>query len=371
MNTTIGQHLIIGISGTTLTPDEAKLIIENDIGGVILFRRNFESPRQLHELISHLHSLKNQTASQSPLFISVDMEGGRISQLPGPFTQWPSAQKLGGLDSTSAAFRMAMAMGEELTSFGFNMDNAPCVDVLTNPQNILIGDRALSTDAESVAKIASALVRGFLKSGIEPCAKHFPGHGHTVIDSHEALPIETKSLDEMRSCELVPYKKVFRARVNFVMMAHVMYEKIDPNWPASLSPRWIQDILQEELRFKQFVVADDLDMKALTNNWDKATIARQAIIAGNHLLLYCHDFDSPRLAIEALKEGIKTGKITKAQLENTCKKIIDFKAQNFPKEPASLPYDKALELLKSPIHMRLSQAIEAGNVPADLLVMES
>src|SRR6185312_6802728 len=123
-------------------------------------------------------------------------------------------------------------------------------DVLTNPKNVLIGDRSLSADAEQVAKLASALVRGYIKGGVIPCAKHFPGHGNTVIDSHEDLPVENADLQRLRDVELVPFKKVFRARLDMVMTAHIKYPKVDAEWPVTLSEKFIQEILRKELRYR-------------------------------------------------------------------------------------------------------------------------
>src|SRR5580704_755709 len=160
MRDKIGQLMIIGLKGKALTQDEAEFIVLNNIGGVILFPRNIESPEQLHSLCKSIQQLRQKTPDKLPLFISIDMEGGRVARLKKPFTEWPPIAKLGKIDSTSLSFKMALAMGEELSAVGINLDFAPCVDVLTNPENVLIGDRSLSTDPEQVAKHASALVRG-------------------------------------------------------------------------------------------------------------------------------------------------------------------------------------------------------------------
>jgi len=190
VNTDIGQLFFIGLEGPALTSKEADFIVKNNIGGVTLFGRNLKTPIELHKLCSDLHNLKSRMPAKAPLFIAIDMEGGRVHRLKAPFTQWPSLGKVAALDSTSVAFKFANMMGIELKAMGINLDFAPCVDVLTNPKNILIGDRSLGEDPEYVAKMASALVRGYIKAGIVTCAKHFPGHGNTIIDSHEDLPVE-------------------------------------------------------------------------------------------------------------------------------------------------------------------------------------
>src|SRR5882757_536092 len=148
MRDKIGQLMVMGIQGKTLLQDEAEFIVLNNIGGVILFSRNIESPEQVHALCSSIQALRHKTRDKLPLFISIDMEGGRVARLKKPFTEWPPLAKLGKLDSTSLSFKMAMAMGEELSAVGINLDFAPCVDVLTNPENSVIGDRSLSADPE-------------------------------------------------------------------------------------------------------------------------------------------------------------------------------------------------------------------------------
>ncbi len=301
----IGQLLIIGVRGKILTQDEAEFIVKNNIGGVVLFARNIESPEQVHQLCTQIQATRHKTRDKLPLFIGIDQEGGRVARLKAGFTPWPAMGLLGKLDSTSVAFKLAMCMGAEMRAVGINLDFAPCVDVFTNPKNTVIGDRALSSDPEQVAKLASALVRGFIKSGIIPCAKHFPGHGNTLVDSHEDLPVENIDLDRLKSVELVPFKKVFRARLDMVMTAHIQFPKIDPQYPVTLSEIFIKKMLREELRYRQLVVTDDLDLGALAKNYSVAEIAVRALEAGNDILLYCNKFDHPQIAIDAIEKALK------------------------------------------------------------------
>ena len=162
----IGQTFIIGISGTSLTSEEKKFIVDNNIGGVVLFSRNIEDPKQLHSLCAEIQSLHHQSPDKAPLFISIDMEGGRVARLKAPYTQWPPVKNLGDMDSPSLAFKFAQAMGDELFATGINLDFAPCVDTLTNEANELIGDRSFGSDPDLVGRLGSALVRGYLKSNI-------------------------------------------------------------------------------------------------------------------------------------------------------------------------------------------------------------
>lgn len=362
----IGQQLIIGLQGLTLSQDEAKFIVENNIGGVILFRRNVESPLQLSELCSSIQSLRSRMADKAPLFISIDMEGGRVHRLKPPFTQWPALAHLGKIDSTSVAFRFAQAMGTELRAVGINLDFAPCVDIYTNPANTVIGDRSLATAPEPVARLGSALVRGYLKANVIACAKHFPGHGHTRVDSHEDLPVETKTLEELEAVEFEPFRKVFRARLDLVMSAHIKFPNIDPEWPGTLSEIFLKKILRERLRYRGLVTTDDLDMKGLTRYYDKATIAVRALQAGANILLYCNEPDSPPIALDAIKKALADRSIDAAVVADNHKRILELKREWLVNPEPAAPAELAT-IIGHPEHLRLAKAILAGEVPADLL----
>jgi beta-N-acetylhexosaminidase len=362
----IGQQLIIGLKGLRLEKEEADFIVKNNVGGIVLFSRNVDSPEQIRELCIEVQALRSRMHDKAPLFISIDMEGGRVHRLKPPFTKWPALASVGKIDSTSVAFRFAQAMGDELKSVGINFDYAPCLDIFTNPQNTVIGDRALGTSPEVVSRLGSALIRGYVKSGVLACGKHFPGHGNTLIDSHVGLPVEDKTLEELEEVEFEPFKKAMRARLDFIMAAHIKFPKIDPTWPASLSEIFLKKILRDQLRFRGLVITDDLDMGALKNNYPKPVIAVRALQAGCNVLLYCNETDSPPTAIEAIERAIEDGKLSAEVVANNHKMILDLKKEKLThNEPASV--DEITTIVGHPEHMRLAKAIAAGSVPADLL----
>ena len=361
----IGQLFMIGLEGKTLTPQEKDFLVKNDIGGVILFDRNLGTPQEIHKLCADIQSLRHKTKSKLPFFISIDMEGGRVARLKAPFTQWPAAAKIGTLDSTSVAFRFAQSMGLELKAVGINLDYAPCIDVFTNPKNTVIGDRAFSTDPEQVAKMASAVVRGYIKSGIIACAKHFPGHGHTIIDSHLDLPVEDADMDRLNQVELVPFKKVFRARIDMVMTAHIKFPKVDKDWPITLSEIFIQKILRGELRYRNLIISDDLDMKALAAHYDRDKIPVRALQAGCDILLYCNEMDRPPIALEMVRKAVADGLVKTNQIEESYKRVVTLK-KDLLAHPDPLPWAEAAQVIGHPDHLRISKAIQEQKIPQEM-----
>lgn len=362
----IGQHIFIGLSGHSLTNDEKKFIIENNIGGICLFGRNVDSPQQVRELCAELQDLRFQQADKAPLFIGIDMEGGRVHRLKAPFTKWPALKLLGDLDAPTVSYNFANAMGRELRAVGINLDFAPCVDIFTNPNNTVIGDRSLSMDPEVVAKHASALVRGYIKADIITCAKHFPGHGNTLIDSHEDLPVENLDYQTLDHRELIPFKRAFKSRVDMVMTSHIKFSKIDPDWPVTLSEKFVTDIIRNELRYRGLVISDDLGMKAMTSHYGLEEVPVRALQAGVDLLLYCNDPEVPPQALEAILTATAQGSLNPERLASSHQRILDFKNQKI-KNPEPLSLDEVQNIVGSEAHLALADAISKGIAPEGLV----
>ncbi|AHI07252.1 hypothetical protein BDW_13760 [Bdellovibrio bacteriovorus W] len=362
----IGQHIFIGLSGHALTNDEKKFIIKNNIGGICLFGRNVDSPEQVRELCAEIQDLRHQQADKAPLFIGIDMEGGRVHRLKAPFTKWPALKYLGDLDAPTVSYNFANAMGKELRAVGINLDFAPCVDIFTNPSNTVIGDRSLSSDPELVAKHASALVRGYIKADIITCAKHFPGHGNTLVDSHEDLPIENLDLQTLDNRELIPFKRAFKSRVDMVMTSHIKFPKIDPDWPVTLSEKFVTDILRNELRYRGLIISDDLGMKAMTAHYGLEEVPVRALKAGVDLLLYCNDPDVPPQALEAILSATAQGSLSSDTLSASRQRILEFKSQKI-KNPDPLALDEVKAIVGSEEHLALADAISKGITPEGLI----
>jgi beta-N-acetylhexosaminidase len=365
-----GPLITMGIQGKTLSDDEKKFIINNQIGGVVLFSRNFDNVKQFHELCHDIHSLRLKMPDKTPLFLSIDMEGGRVQRLKEPFTVWPPLRNIGEIDNPTLSFLFSQKMGQELRAFGINLNFAPCADIFSNPKNTVIGDRSLGGDPEHVAKHVSAIVRGYIKSDVLACVKHFPGHGNTLIDSHEDLPKEDAELKRLEDFEMLPFKRAFKARVEMCMTSHILYTQVDPKYPASLSEIFVQKLLKEHCRFRGLVVTDDLDMGALRKYFSIDEIAVQALKAGSDVLLYCNEPLSPVRAIEAIIDATAQGTLDKAELQNRIKKVQQFKKENIL-NPDPISFEEAQKVLANPETKELAAAIKSKSIPEKFLTIKS
>lgn len=315
----IGQLLIGSLPGTTITPEIRSLAREFQLGGIILFARNIEAPEQVAELSHDVQSL----ASELPLWVSVDQEGGRVARLRAPFTEWPPMAVLGRSGDPTLASRFAASLAAELKAVGITLDYAPVLDIHTNPKNPIIGDRALAETADAVATLGAAIIRGLQDNGVAACGKHFPGHGDTSVDSHLDLPLVEHPPDRIRRVECVPFREAIRAGVAFIMTAHVLVPSLDDEKPATLSPRIVRGLLREELGFDGVILSDDLEMQAIAKTWEPSEAAVQAVAAGCDGLLICSgSIEAQAATLEALVHAVENGGIPYGRLEDALKRHL-------------------------------------------------
>ena len=347
----IGQLLIGSLPGVTITPEIRSLAREFSLGGVTLFARNIEAPEQVAEL-----SIDTQTlASEIPLWIAVDQEGGRVARLRKPFTEWPPMAVLGRSDSTELASRFAAALAAELKAVGITLDYAPVLDIHTNPKNPVIGDRALAENAEAVARLGAVIVRGLQDNGVAACGKHFPGHGDTAVDSHLELPLVEHPPDRIRRVECVPFREAIRADVAFIMTAHVLVPSLDEERPATLSPRIVQDMLRDELGYQGVILSDDLEMNAIARTREIPDAAVQAIAAGCDALLICSgSIDTQAATLEALVHAVEDGRISYKRLEAALKRLRRAK-ERFLAAPVAAQAPRLQQVLGCDAHQRIAE----------------
>lgn len=315
----IGQLLVGAFNGTDIPAEFRSLVREFDIGAVTLFGRlgNITSPEQVAGLAYDIRSL---SAGLAP-WVGIDQEGGRVARLRSPFTEWPPMAVLGRSEDVKLAARFARALAAELAVVGISLDYAPVLDIHTNPNNPVIGDRALGERPETVATLGRVIIEELQRAGVAACGKHFPGHGDTAEDSHFDLPIVEHPPDRLRAVEFVPFRAAIEANVAFMMTAHVRVTTIDDERPATLSRRIVQQILRDELGFQGVIVTDDLDMKAIADRYEPGDAAVQAIAAGCDAVMMCGQGKTANVelqarALEALIHAVEDQRLPIARVED-------------------------------------------------------
>jgi beta-N-acetylhexosaminidase len=280
--------LMVGFEGKSLSIRLARQIREGTVGGVVLFSRNVEAPRQVRDLCREIRAAAGR-GQPAPL-IAIDQEGGRVMRLVAPgFTRFPPARcySLFGPRSSRVAGAAGEAMAEELRAVGVDIDFAPVLDVDSNPENPVIGDRALSSDPEIAAELGIAFFRGLLSRGVLPVGKHFPGHGNTASDSHVELPVVRCPRAILLKRDVSPFRRAVRAGIPALMTAHVLYPVLDREFPATLSKKILGGLLRKRLRFRGTVFSDALEMKAITARFGIGDAAVRAVSAGCDVVLVC------------------------------------------------------------------------------------
>jgi beta-N-acetylhexosaminidase len=309
----MGQLLIAGFNGQQIPAELKSLAREFSLGGVILFARNVAEPEQVADVAFEALRL----VPDLPVWVSVDQEGGRVARLKSPFTVWPPMATLGRSGDVALAIRFARALAEELKAVGVTLDYAPVLDILTNPKNPVIGDRALAEKAEEVARLGSAIITTLQGEGLAACGKHFPGHGDTSTDSHFELPLVEHPPDRLRQIEFVPFRAAIAADVATMMTAHVLVPALDEQRPASLSKRIVAGVLRDELHYDGVILSDDLEMKAIANEYAVPAAAVLAVEAGCDGVLICSgDHDTQAAAIEALVHAVEADRLPLTRIED-------------------------------------------------------
>jgi beta-N-acetylhexosaminidase len=351
-----GRVLVAGFKGTRFPSELSSMALRGELAGAIVFSRNFGPKDQTKEegfetaagLLSELATQPTglptgRGARGAPLLVCIDEEGGRVRRLGPPLPQLPPARVWGQIDDPSLTERAARAHGEALSAFGVNVDFAPILDVDTNPDNPIIGDRSFGRTSEQVIRHALPFARGLHAGGVLSCGKHFPGHGDTDLDSHLALPRVPHARARLDRVELPPFAAA-RGVIPMIMTAHVVFPAIDPEVPATLSKKVITDLLRNELGYDGVIVSDDLEMKAVADHYGVEESAVRAIEAGCDLLLVCKEVELLMRAHAALVKRAKADPAFSARLAEAAGRVDGLRAKLPPFSPRSFADLRALLL---------------------------
>ena len=306
----IGNHVFLGLQPTPQLSDKDKRLLEAvRPAGVILFKSNFRHDTDYATWLENQRQLIDDVRNicgRDKMLIATDHEGARVCRTPAPVTRFKSASEW-----APKAERIGRAMGQELASLGINMNFAPVMDIHTNPDNPVIGSRAFGTVPDTVSACGTAFIDGIQSQNVWACAKHFPGHGDTDVDSHYDLPVLNLSEDALKQRELVPFQAAIDHGIGIIMTAHILFPQIDADHPATLSHKITTGILRQQMGYDRVVVSDDIGMHAMDQFFDASDSAKRFLQAGNDMLMICAHFtDTDRILglgaqmVEALKDDV-------------------------------------------------------------------
>ncbi len=318
-----GQRLMVGFEGTAFNADLAHLIDTVNVGGVILFAANISAPDQLQQLCADIQG-HARASRQPPLFIAIDQEGGQVARLKKPFSEFPGGSP--AMRDETDAETFAAITARELTLVGVNMDMAPVLDIAFDPASSVMAGRAFGADPEWVTRLGLRVVSTLQREGILAVAKHFPGIGRTTLDSHRDLPRLPTDYDTLAASDLLPFKAAARADVAGIMLSHILYQDLDPHWPASLSSRIAADLLRRDMGYDGLVMTDDLDMGAIARHYDIRTCIRRILTAGIDLALICHKSPKIETAHEEIARCLRDDPDLAAKGERCLARILRVKA---------------------------------------------
>jgi len=321
LSAAVGDLFMVGLPELKVDDSTLALIKEQRIRHFILFKRNVADPAQLRELCGALRNACRAQGLPAPL-IAIDQEGGSVTRLGPPFTQFPDARLLADGESAETALRdYATTCGRELRAVGINMNLAPVLDVCPAGAGRFMEHRSLGGDPARVAALGRLVVETLQAQGVAACGKHFPGLGAAVLDPHLQLPTVERSRQELDVVDLVPFRAAIAAGVAAVMTSHTIYTGLDATTPATLCAEILGGLLRRTLGYDGLVITDDLEMGAIENDATVAGAALQSFMAGADLLLICHDHDKIRRAHNRLREGLTMGLFDPARLSASCRRI--------------------------------------------------
>lgn len=325
-----GRMLVCGFDGLEAGEHAKAAARELMIGHWILFARNIAEHEQVSELNRWLNRETRDNNGATP-FITIDQEGGIVSRLHGDLNTYPGAMALAAAGGPELSEKAARITAEHLYSMGFNVNLAPAADINSNPRNPIVGPRSFGDNAADVSRYVQASCRGYLKGGILPVVKHFPGHGDTSEDSHKSLPTLPHSSEILQERELQPFRDAIHTGVPAVMIAHLLVPNLSKlQLPASLNGEIQQNLLRRDLGFNGLIMTDCLEMKGISDYYDAGEATLKAVEAGADLCFVSHTFEEQEKAVKALYDGMKSGEITETRIDESLLRQQNIMRQHLP-----------------------------------------
>jgi beta-N-acetylhexosaminidase len=313
-----GQMLMLGFDGLELNKSLKHIINDLKAGGVILFKRNIDTPEQVKTLCRDCQAYAKKCKSP-PLFIAIDQEGGTVARLKAPFTLFKGNPFI---QTPADARNFAVITAQELLSIGVNMNLAPVLDVVPDTVDSIMKDRAFKGDADAVSTLGMEVILTLQENNIMAVAKHFPGIGRTVKDSHFFLPVLDTDLETLKKSDMLPFAAA-KDSVAGIMLSHILYSSLDSQWSASLSQVIVRTLLRDQIGYNGLVMTDDLDMKAIDH--DIETCICQILIAGVDMALVCHEGPNMDKAFHELVRHFETDAAMRKQGKESVDRIIRLK----------------------------------------------
>lgn len=318
----IGQLFMVGLEEKT-NEDIEKLIQENKIGGVVLYRKNYHTYEEMLAYVNNIKMLNNKNSI--PIFISIDQEGGRVNRMPQEILNLKSATKLSNTKNIEIVKESGKIIGEMLNKTGISMDYAPVLDIRKFKEKHAIGDRCYGENKEDVSKYGIEVMKEMQNKGVIPVIKHFPGHGLTKKDSHFRIPKITQKIEVLEKEDMLPFEIAIKENAEAIMVGHLIIKDIDKNYPASLSKKVIQKYLIEKYNYKGLIITDDLKMMAIQLHYNMKKAVVKAIEAGNDIIMIGLSYKKINKIIKFIVKEVKNGKIEEERINKSVEKIIQIK----------------------------------------------
>ncbi len=321
----IGQILMISIPDKKITNDSISIITKYMPGGIILFGYNLGNTEEMKNFILDMQKTAFERY-KIPMFISIDQEGGRVKRIRTGVTQFPGNMAFGIVNDKEITYEAARIIGIELRKTGINMNLAPVLDINNNPENPVINTRSFGSDQETVSRLGTAYIKGLQKSRCIAVGKHFPGHGDTDQDSHLTLPVIRYDIERLRRIELSPFAQAIDNGLEAVMTAHISFPDIlKDDSSATISKKFLTDILREDLHFKGITITDDMEMNAISKVTDLGEAAVKSIVAGTDIILISTHGNSIDIIAKSIEKAVVDDRITLARIDESVKRIVELK----------------------------------------------